>query len=208
MASRASSVKGAYAAVPPRDGDFAQMGDESSTKSFSPRMKLYSGIFAGIVAVAVVVTLGVTLSKQFSPPPAAAKPNSCNYAGYRLQGVASPDSQSVYLRPEFTAPFTFSGSTNISITLNAGVQCLQLHATALEITSASVNDEAIETWTYDTTNQRVILSLPHSYASGESLLLSIDFQGFLGTNNHGLYLSTYTDDAGDTINVVGELLHM
>ena len=53
-------------------------------------------------------------------------------------------------------------------------------------------------------NERVIFSLPTPLRQGEQVALNISFAGSLGTNMRGLYLSTYVDDSGAVVNIVGE----
>lgn len=171
----------------------------------SARNKIYAATATGLVALVAAVTLGVTLAKRGS----SSGDDGCAYAGYRLADVAVPASYALSWRPDFGAPYGFSGNISIDVTMTAaGQSCLQLHADGLTVTAATVVEAPggqaapASVARYDTANQRVVLALPRQYDAGTRLLVNLAFSGSLGTDMTGLYRSSYKNDAGATVDIV------
>jgi aminopeptidase N len=176
----------------------------------------------GVVAVAastvVVVVVTVTLLVVLLHP---ATKHICPPNSYRLPTTVLPESYSISWNPLFSAPFTFSGSTNVSVRAQSAVGCVVLHAEGLDFVEGvwlyfgvTGEDGSLDPAATATAKQLVKLSsllryedeqmigipLTTKIAEGERIVLAFKFKSTLGQDMTGLYVSSYneTDSKGAT----------
>ena len=108
--------------------------------------------------------------------------------------------------PRFSAPFTYSGNTSFDLAFLQDVDCVLVHAGPdllfSSITARRGGAAAAQTpvaWSADPANERLVLQL--AAAAGSALTLSFSYSSPLRTTNNGLYLSTYRNDEGATVNI-------
>ena len=151
----------------------------------------------------------------FMPPPPTPPPSDlCTYSGYRLPSSIVPLDYQVTWRPQFSAvggePLSFDGSTVVLVTVLEDVDCLLIHAGANLVLSSlptfSIGGsfaQTVSSATPDEANERWVLRLPQSVIrGGTNVTLTFSYSSPLSTSNDGLYLSTFTDDGGATVNMV------
>ena len=222
MAATRAASSALYGAVatPAENEAFLSMDEAGASGGYkaalSTRVKLIAGVAAAVVAVSAAIALGVTLSRSGGGGGGGGGyGDGCAYDGYRLQPLMTAYSYDLSLTPQFTAPFGFQGVMSIGMYVaQPGVACVQLHSQGLSVNRVLVNSDGGAnsdggpkgTGTvlrYDLVNQRVVIQLPAGvYRVGDYVTMQINYNGTLGTNMHGLYLSTYIDDFNSTVNIV------
>jgi aminopeptidase N len=208
--SPSRATKGQYGSVPTAaDDSFVRMEEPLTIRGtgLSRKTLLTGAGLAAAATIAVAVSLAVVLTG--SDP--IEESDGCGYTSYRLKDSAMPTAYTVYWNPLFVAPHTFTGRTTIQLAMTMGNQrCIQLHAKDLvfdSVEAAISSDSNIPSsvdwwWNSEATNERIVVQLPRVVAVGENVTLSFSFHADLGLDMVGLYLSTYEDDAGQTISTV------
>jgi puromycin-sensitive aminopeptidase len=112
---------------------------------------------------------------------------------YRLPDGARPERYDVTLRPSL-AEASFTGSVEISVTVDRAVPMLVMNAAELEIERCAV-DGTDASWEIDAATERLIIRPGDTIAPGPHRV-SIDFVGVLNDKLRGFYRSTYVGDDG------------
>ncbi|XP_044314598.1 aminopeptidase N [Drosophila rhopaloa] len=126
---------------------------------------------------------------------------------YRLPNDTIPSHYAVSLSTNVhTGDTVFNGT--VSITLDVVVQTTKIviHARQLENFTANIVRQGVENpvnyiLTYEYEDAREFLTLSQTgltFPADTQWLLTISYQGHLRTDNGGFYLSTYTDEEGNT----------
>ena len=119
---------------------------------------------------------------------------------YRLPYSVEPTTYRLTLAPDLEAA-SFTGTVDIEVRVHDDVDHVVLNAIELELTDAVVltpdGRTSTATWTYDTTYERVTLSLPEPLSIGEATI-RLAFTGILNDQLHGFYRSSFTDAEGTT----------
>lgn len=152
-----------------------------------------------------------------SPPPPPALPlppptDLCTYTGYRLPTSVQPLDYSIKWVPQFSGvgdePLSFSGTTSVLVTVLEEVSCILVHSGANLVhttppTFAVGGGAAQQVASYapDEANERLVLRLGGAVPAGSNVTLAFAFSSPLSDTNDGLYLSTYKDDSGATVNI-------
>jgi hypothetical protein len=213
------SSKGAYAAIPTSS---ASAGAGAAllpapgglfTHSLSAQLAALSlPAKAALVTAAIATVAGAAVGIAQAARPVAPNPSAglCSYGAYRLPaGAFVPSAYRVYWAPRFSAPFTYAGAVDIDLTVAQDADCILVHSGAdlaySYVASAGLPGgpfQPVASWAPDAANERIVLRLPQgTVAAGSRLTLRFNYSSPLRTNNNGLYLSTFLDDAGRTVNM-------
>jgi hypothetical protein len=201
-AATRSTATGVYGAVP------TNISDRSAAKSFfarlSTRQKLLA-VLGPISAIAVTIGVAVALTRK----PVSQVDDGCSYSGYRLGPYVSPLGYNVYWKPYFASSFSFDGRTDADLLVTSdGLNCVQLHASGLDISAVSVaygaNTQAqslqASAWRYDIPNERVVVTLPSTANAGTVLHMHFVYNVQVPNGTlSGLYMSSYKDDNNATV---------
>jgi aminopeptidase N len=189
--------------------DASLLNPTLSSTSFYQRsiakLSIPARLGVGVVSLGIVagIAAGIISNTQKQQPSSS---DLCVYSDYRLpSNIFIPSSYRISWNPPFTSPFIYTGNVSINLTITQNVNCILIHSGAdLEYSSityttpTSLQPNGIS-YTKDVRNERIILKKP--FQAGSQVTLSFSYKAPLRTNNNGLYLSTYKDDYGKTINV-------
>ena len=124
-----------------------------------------------------------------------------------LPDTVRPLHYDLTLTPDFD-DFTFAGEVDITVSMEPGTSEITLNCSEIEIHTASVSwtdtngeqEHAASGITYDTDNERAIISIPSGPADGlvGNPHLRMTFTGELNDKLRGFYRSQYTNPEGET----------
>jgi len=206
-ASHASSAsRGDGFALLDRHGQLAQR-----KPCCGPWMIVGGGLALGAAVIFVLLASG---SFSTSSPAAKSGIGTCAPADdmWRLPDYIIPTHYEVALQPLMVEPYSFSGSVSVSAALNGlapseGVECVYLNVQDLNVSSVMIGVNggapvaAVATQINPLTTI-IGIRLAGTVRASDQLSLSMSFEGFLNRNMEGLYLSTYTDEAGALVPMV------
>lgn len=211
----AAALSPKYGAVPTQTDGFVRWGESSGASKgivgsvkgwwagLTFKMKLVVGAVGAAATIAIIAGIAAGASKKSAPVE-----DGCTYSGYRLSGAAVPSAYNIYWRTALASgPLDFYGSTTIDTTITAsGQNCVQLHSYELDIASITIDDGSgsgpvpAQSWSQDEVNERVVVRLPRTANTGARLRMQLNYSAPLRVDNSGLYLTTYVDDLGNTVN--------
>jgi len=200
----------------PRASGFFGVGANAATVAKALGV---GAVIPAVVLIALVASHAARSVDVAPPPPAPPPPPSpppppvldtCTYTGYRLPSSILPLEYTVSWTPQFgQVPLFFNATSSVRVSVLESVRCILIHSGANLVYSTtptfSVNGsapQAVTSAATDADNERLVLRLPSDVAANSVLTLSFTFSSFFSTTNDGLYLSTFTDDGGETVAVV------
>lgn len=116
----------------------------------------------------------------------------------RLPSAVTPKHYDLYFHP-LLEEATFTGRSEVAVTVHEPVEALVLHALDLDITEATIerDGERLDlTATFQPAGEMVTLAAPSVIAPGEWVLRT-SFSGELNDKLVGFYRSTFTDESGE-----------
>ncbi|ESN95738.1 hypothetical protein HELRODRAFT_193509 [Helobdella robusta] len=165
-------------------------------------------IFSQIPLCLLVISLALTstLSKQPSDP----RNSRCHFLrkiadkedikfcwnDLRLPKDLIPQSYEVLILPDLQKS-TFSGWSNVEVTVKKSTGSIVLHSKNLTISSVNIrykdlNDAVtVKKWRLDESLEQMQVELSTPLVAGSSILLNISFTGVIKTDSLGFYLTSY-----------------
>jgi puromycin-sensitive aminopeptidase len=143
------------------------------------------------------------LARPPGEEPESLRPRTPSHGGdrldpYRLPTDVIPTRYDLYLEPDL-ATFTFTGVETVAVTVRAPTSEIVLNAVELEITDATIAQDAGErhraTVELDEAAERCRLTFAATLTPG-TWRLRLSFKGLLNDKLRGFYRSTYKDQAG------------
>ncbi|ESN95733.1 hypothetical protein HELRODRAFT_179204 [Helobdella robusta] len=154
----------------------------------------------------IFLTLTSTLSKQPSDP----RNSRCHFLrkiankedikfcwnDLRLPKDLIPQSYEVLIHPDLQKS-TFSGWSNVEVTVKKSTGSIVLHSKNLTISSVNIrykdlNDAVtVKKWRLDESLEQMQVELSTPLVAGSSILPNISFTGVIRTDSLGFYLTSY-----------------